>query len=418
VLRALGDPVTPHPGGADSPEALRFKAALRELYQARGTAAAVSATDPRRRLEVDAATQSVLTDLRADQTVPRSVLDSVDLPERLRPFAEEFIEAMAYPVIDLPMYQALLEQSLDAFVPNLNLVPANSITLLANNREFIESYLVGLNHELARELLWREYPTDQRGTPFRQFWDPRVMLPVPLETPAQRTERGYDIPPIHTWPSTALLGQNDNRQASGLPQKDDLVLVIRGELLRKYPTAAIYAQRADWAPGPDGRPDPTLERVLAEPPLGELPLAEQIRLPLYEAKVEPDVYLLGFDLDAVQARGARPTDPGWFFVLKERPGDPRFGADDGPADPVEVWNDLTWAQIDPDGRGFLELDPNISVPLVPFDGSEDDPEKKEQRGEDENLPLWYAGLSSADLAYLLFQVPVLVAVHAQEMLPQ
>ena len=31
--------------------------------------------------------------------------------------------------------------------------------------------MVGLNHEFARELLWREYPTDQRGSYFRQFWD-------------------------------------------------------------------------------------------------------------------------------------------------------------------------------------------------------------------------------------------------------
>ena len=26
--------------------------------------------------------------------------------------------------------------------------------------------MVGLNHEFARELLWREYPTDQRGQLF------------------------------------------------------------------------------------------------------------------------------------------------------------------------------------------------------------------------------------------------------------
>jgi hypothetical protein len=34
-----------------------------------------------------------------------------------------------------------------------------------------------------------------------------------------------------------------------------------------------------------------------------------------------------------------------------------------------------------------------------------------------SLPLWYSGLSSADIAYMLFQAPVLMAVHAQEMLP-
>ena len=30
--------------------------------------------------------------------------------------------------------------------------------------------MVGLNHEMMRELLWREYPTDQRGTAFHRFW--------------------------------------------------------------------------------------------------------------------------------------------------------------------------------------------------------------------------------------------------------
>jgi len=35
-----------------------------------------------------------------------------------------------------------------------------------------------VTHEFARELLWREYPTDSRGSPFRQFWDvSRVMTP-------------------------------------------------------------------------------------------------------------------------------------------------------------------------------------------------------------------------------------------------
>jgi hypothetical protein len=263
---------------------------------------------------------------------------------------------------------------------------------------------------MARELLWREYPTDQRGTPFRQFWDARAMLSTPDETEAHRRERGYDIPPIHQWPPLGDLGQNDNRQPLGVPQKDDLVLVIRGELLKKYPTAAIYAQKAQFHPGGG-------QRDLVTVPDGQQPTNEQIRFPLYEAKVDPDLYLLGFDLDADEVRGSA-TDAGWFFVLKERPGDPRFGVDDGPAERVEVWNDLTWGQVDPHQHGFLELDQDTSVPLAALDGSPDDQAKHDQRGEDENLPLWYAGLSSADIAYILFQVPVLVAVHAQEMLPR
>jgi hypothetical protein len=423
VLKSLGDPNTPTPGATDSAEATRYKGALRELYQGFDSAASVGKADPRLRLHVDDATTSMLAGLRADETVPKNVLGSVRLPDRLKPFADQFIEAMAYPVIDLPMYRSLLDLSVDVFVPNLNLIPPNSITLLANNREFIESYLVGLNHEMARELLWREYPTDQRGTPFRQFWDPTAALGNPGESQAARRERLYDIQPIHRWPTGGALGQNDNRQAAvpGQRQKDDLVLVIRGELLKKYPTTAIYAVRAEWPPGANGKPDLSQERVLATIPEDEHPSAALVRMPLYEAKVEPDVYLLGFDLDADEARGHPPDDAGWFFVIKERPGDPRFGVDVEVAanpPPVEVWNDLTWDAVDPHQHGFIEFDQDTHVALAAFDGSEDDPEKKQQRTEDDSLPLWYSGLSSADIAYILFQAPVLVAVHAQEMLPK
>ncbi|MEV6849091.1 hypothetical protein [Actinoplanes sp. NPDC051411] len=411
VLSDPGEPAATTVGTTDSAEATRFKGALHELYQGLASAVAVARTATARpRLLVAEATDAALTGLRADDTVPKNLFDSVGVPDRLRPFAEQFVEAMAYPVFDLPTYQPLLDQGVDAFVPNLSLVPGNSVTLLANNREFIEAYLVGLNHEMGRELLWREYPTDQRGTPFRQFWDPRATLPLPDETPAQLRERTYDIPPIHTWPRSGFLGQNGNRLT------DDLVLVIRGELLKKYPTAAVYAQRAEWPPGPDG-PDTTQQRRPVTLPDGVVPGHDVVRLPLYEAKIEPDIYLLGFDLDADEARGNPPDDPGWFFMIKERPGDPRFGVDDGTPTNLEVWNDLTWNDVDPHHLGFLELDPTVSVGLQPLDNV-DDNEKKDQRAEDVNLPLWFAGLSSADLAYLLFQVPVLVAVHAQEMLPR
>ncbi|MFF4816279.1 hypothetical protein ACFY2K_17000 [Kitasatospora sp. NPDC001309] len=427
VLKEIGDPVPPTTGGTvDSPEAQRYKGALHELYDGWDASAAVGRPVPRERLGVAGTTDAVLARLRSDTTVPRSLLGSVDVPERLRPFAEEFIEAMAYPVIDLPMYQSLIDLSVEVFVPHLDLIPANSITLLANNRRFIESFLVGLNHEMARELLWREYPTDQRGTPFRQFWDPRAALPQLGETPEERRERLYDIQPVHRWGPAALLGQNDNRQQPGTPQKppgtpqkEDLVLVIRGELLKKYPNTAVYAHRAAWPLDADGNPVTTGERVPAPLPDEDHPTAELIRLPLYEAKVEPDVYLLGFDLDAAEARGRPPGDPGWFFVLKERPGEPRFGVDEpeGPLPPVKVWNDLTWQHVDPDHLGFVEFTDATHVPLAPFDGSPDELEKQQQRTEDSALPLWYSRLSSADIAYILFRAPVMVAIHAQEMLP-
>jgi len=73
-----------------------------------------------------------------------------------------------------PMYEALRDLSQDFLFPGLEHVPANTVTLLKTNPQFVESFLVGLNAEMSSELLWRNYPTDQRGTSFRQFWDTLV----------------------------------------------------------------------------------------------------------------------------------------------------------------------------------------------------------------------------------------------------
>ena len=58
--------------------------------------------------------------------------------------------------------------------------------------------MVGLNHEFARELLWREYPTDQRGSTFRQFWDRARVLRRRERSATRRCKESLrDIPPLH-----------------------------------------------------------------------------------------------------------------------------------------------------------------------------------------------------------------------------
>src|SRR6185369_10240412 len=115
------------------------------------------------------------------------------------------------------------------------------------NQPFIEAYMVGLNHEMARELLWREFPTDQRCSVFRQFWDVRAVLADPRRSPDELRESLYDIPKLHLWPRRSDLGRHDNRE-SGIENEEELVLLIRGELLKRYPTAVVYAHRAAWQP--------------------------------------------------------------------------------------------------------------------------------------------------------------------------
>ena len=80
------------------------------------------------------------------------------------------VPVMTAPSFYLPMNESLKELGLEYFVPNLNLVPQNSVTIFESNQKFIEAFMVGANYEMGRELLWREYPTDQRGTYFKHFW--------------------------------------------------------------------------------------------------------------------------------------------------------------------------------------------------------------------------------------------------------
>lgn len=121
-------------------------------------------------------------------------------------------------------------------LPNLKLIPANTISLLKTNQKFIESYLVGLNHEMGRELLWREYPTDERGSYFRQFWEVKgIIRPNTGKTEAQLTEEYKDIKPIHTWSSHSLLATHNNRDQGG--DTEQAVLLLRGgsvETLSQY----------------------------------------------------------------------------------------------------------------------------------------------------------------------------------------
>jgi hypothetical protein len=292
--------------------------------------------------------------------------------------------------------------------------------LIEANQRFIEAYMVGLNHEFARKLLWNEYPTDQRGSYFRQFWDPGTYLNTDNLTPDQIKEKLYDIPELHRWPLTSNLGDHNNRPPAG-GAGAQAVLVIRGELLKKYPTAVIYAHHAQWATNPDGSIDPTQARSLQDidAAFEDNPPPSIVRTPLYEAKVDPDIYFFGFDLTIAEAEGGPGTsptdDPGWFFVIKQRPGEPRFGLELTPTDPAEVFSELTWDDAMPGitPGEFLPAGNLGSVALAqpPLPDPDD---KTSQYDDDETVDA--AAISSARWAYILFRSPVMIAVHADKML--
>jgi hypothetical protein len=427
-------------GGSDSVEAVRFKQSLRDTFELVQVAKTAGRIAPKRPLDLERVVADQIGATRPKATIPKRIMGSVFIPPRVRGDivrqpAETFVEPMAYPVIDLPMYEPLKNMSGELFLPNINLIEPNSITLLQTNQRFIEAYMVGLNHEFARELLWREYPTDQRGSTFRQFWDVRSFFNAAnLDDEALR-ESLRDIPPLHVWPKASKLGEHDHRE-QGQENEDELVLVIRGELLKRYPTAVIYAHRACWqrkdvAPGDaakepcdrSGGIDNTVERRLATLTAAEedSPPKSKVLTPLYEAKVDPDIYFFGFDLtveDAKGGTGENPNDdPGWFFVIKERPGEPRFGLDNEPAQTLQVWNDLSWPAVQPKPPGaYIEIATAPAAMAVSSPGSAD--EKYPQYLNDKEIAWDRNTIGSAELGYILFQAPVLVAVHASEMLPK
>ncbi len=397
-------------GQTDNVVAARFKDALRDQYRMIETSARVGAVKDPVPLDLRTVADHTIAAIHPDLTVPRWTWSGIAIPPRIKEQSgEEFVEVMAYPEFDMPMYEPLVTVEKDGFVPNLHLVEPDSITLLETNQRFIEAYLVGLNHEFARELLWREYPTDQRGSYFRQFWDVRKKIAQAVDKAAAR-ELLKDIKPLHQWPPGADLGDNDNRQAGQKPE-EDLVLVVRGELLKKYPNTIISAQPAKWQLT-NGVPDKAKER--------ELDAAAGPIFPLYEARVAPDIYFFGFALTADVARGDDTVDdkPGWFFRLEEVSGDARFGFDLSRAagSDINVWNDLAWPDVVPalaDGKHIkvAEIPPRS---LVEPTGSEI--EKHDQWNSDKFVPL-DANLSAAELAYISLQTPVIMAVHASELLP-
>jgi hypothetical protein len=203
--------------------------------------------------------------------------------------------------------------------------------------------------------------------------------------------------------------------------------VIRGELLKKYPTAVIYAHKAEWTNN-----DPKLARSLQNPEEGdkEKPDPKYIRTPLYQAKVDPDIYFFGFDLTVKEVRGE--TDPetptnenaGWFFVIKERPGEPRFGLDVPMEDDDHIlhnWNDLDWNEVVKNGKEIIDL-ADLPKPLSlteppPITASSGTEEKDQKEQYDDDVKVsWNNSIDSANLAYVLYQIPMMVAVHGSEML--
>jgi hypothetical protein len=413
--------------GGDSAQAAAFRRATSDLFT--GLLDVPGDPAPAPTLELATLKTTLIARLDPVVTVPRRTLSLLTFASHLSWKASDVLEPiMAAPSFPQPMYEPLRDLSSDYVLPGVEFVKPDTLGLLLTNPRFIEGYMVGLNFEMARQLLWNDYPTDQRGSYFRQFWDVSAYVRQPSDPTdlAALAELLKDIPPIHTWPPTTTLGTHPNRTDI---VKDNLVLLVRGELFKRYPTAIVYAGKA--------KRDNTGARVLDD---------TDERYPIFRGTLPNDITFLGFNLSREDAKGGTAQSPdGFFFVFQQQPSEPRFGLEPvEDTNPIAHWADLAWTNFaGSEGPPFQLPDLGLttraqiikvapwrlasqvfgmvvsgaSVPdflspsLVPVrvaiaaDASDpDDPANK-----------W--GVNSAQTAYILLRLPFRILIHADHMLP-
>ena len=314
-------------------------------------------------LDLARANTALLNRLDPNITVAARLKDRLDIKVITGvPRRDELDVVMACPQFNDPMWQALRQLDTQWLLPGLQLVPPDTATLVRTNPVFVAAHLIGLNHEIMRELLWREYPTDQRGTAFHRFWGRSGPLPD-------------DIGAVHLFhdalKDTLLTGQTD-----------EAVLLVRSELLRRYPGSIIYLSRGTATND------------------GQLQLDATPTLPTFRGDLPPDVTFVGFPVSPDDLRAT--TDP-WWFVIAQPLTEPRFGLDDGPppSEPLTA-NNLTWGLMSPDSKPDTPTAFALGTPPL-------------LNGKTIDGVHW--GDNAAVQARLTYQHPVQVAIRAADLMP-
>ncbi len=246
-----------------------------------------------------------------------------------------FDRIMAYPELPFPLSKKLETLAPETFLPGVGALPDDFIMAVQTNPRFVEALLLGANHEMGRELLWQGFPTDQRGTPLRHFW--------------QRLDGNADIEPIHHWLAAAPLGKQRGSTAM-------LVLLIRGQLLERFPTLSIYAYPKGLNDKRPGQSDPPPEP--GKP--GEMnPL--RMEMPVLKGHLGKDITYLGFNISPTRDPAiVKPEDDlrymdNFFFVLEEQMTEPRFGFDepDKKGQAGAGWLSVDWNEVGVAGGAYF-----------------------------------------------------------------
>ncbi|MBP5769547.1 MAG: hypothetical protein J6W51_10780 [Fibrobacter sp.] len=209
---------------------------------------------------------------------------------------------MAYPQFPEPTYFYLKQVSDKFILPCVDDLKDNSVLMFYSNSAFVDALLCGMNTEMGRELMWREYPTDQRGSYFKKFWDKDSSVQDILD------DKFFDVSSLHTWQKK--LGKNYN------PYKNSqlLMFAIKGKLMKNYPDTQIYLNKAKIGKNKAG---------VCEFQLMDGTEKDVIIRPSAQAFFRDDIYVVGFDISIPEAIGKPSDNPlsnsncGYMLVFKQ-----------------------------------------------------------------------------------------------------
>ena len=198
------------------------------------------------------------------------------------------------PELDLPLWKFLDENERDWLLPGVGQLPADRVAMVQTNPAFVDAFLLGANRQALGELRWRNLPVRTGWTPLRRFWS---RFPAPgMRNPA--------IEGVALWTPDSGLG--DARHRTDPAHGEDLVVVFRTELFRRYPSTLVYLFPANL----NGAGEPLWEGT-PEP-------VEQRRLyPTFNGSIGPEVVFFGFAANPQQGRAS-------WVVLEEPPPGFRF----------------------------------------------------------------------------------------------
>ncbi len=83
---------------------------------------------------------------------------------------------------------------------------------------------------------------------------------------------------------------------------------------------------------------------------------------------------------------------------------------------LDAWNELAWSHVVADVAAgkFITVSGTRTINVIDPGTPRDD---EEQQQKEDSHVVWRSTMDAAELAYILYQVPVLIGVHAAEMLP-